>query len=104
MARGIGSDMADTRPAFHNEKKMRLLNFQFGDLVRIKDTNLTGTVIRTGGTYAVVEFVAEGKKDAIRIPLTRLRHTEKWSKIALKSFRRQYTKLKRTIQYYINEL
>lgn len=83
---------------------MRILDYNFGDHVRIRNTNLIGTVIRMGGSYAIVEFISEGKRDCLRIPLVRLRHAEKWSVIALKSVRRKVARAKKMINYYFNGL
>jgi hypothetical protein len=60
---------------------MRIFNFSFGDRVRITRTNLSGTVMRTGGQFAIVELP---DRKAVRYPLTRLRHLDSFYQLSVK--------------------
>jgi hypothetical protein len=82
---------------------MRLFNFQFGDEVRITRTSLTGTVLRVGGKTAVVLIHGEHKQ-AVRYPLTRLRHVDSFGALTLSRGKKKITQITNKIKYELKNL
>jgi len=81
---------------------MRLFNFQYGDEVRVIRTSLTGTILRTGGTNAVV-LIHDTYKTAMCFPLSRLRHVDSFGALTLRRGKMKITQLTNKIKYEINQ-
>lgn len=80
---------------------MKLFDFTFGDRVRITRTNLTGTVIRVGGLFAIVEVIASGKREPIRIELCRLRHIDSFGQLTIRKVTNKVNHVRNYIAYYL---
>jgi len=78
---------------------MRLFNFQYGDEVRVIRTSLTGTILRTGGTNAVV-LIHDAHKTAMCFPLSRLRHVDSFGVLTLRRGKKKITQITNKIKYY----
>jgi vacuolar-type H+-ATPase catalytic subunit A/Vma1 len=53
---------------------MRILDFNVGERVKIRKSNLTGLIIRIGGTYAVVQLEEDYR--TIKVRITNLIHLD----------------------------
>ena len=78
--------------------EFRIINFSVCEKVKIRQSTLTGTIIKIGGLIATVQI--DGEPINLVIPISRLRHITPIGIRAMKYFQKSL----KTIKNRINEL